>query len=348
MGCGSSIELNSENKSHSNIKNEEITTIQVDEFDSPDVRILLYGYHECGKTTIWRQFKRIYCNGFSEDERYVFSHHIKVNLISDIKTFIDSIENNEQEISEELKPSFAKIKDLEYNADELTDEIADEIELIFQKFQKNRFFDSNLMNDNFSFFLENARRIAKESYMPTDEDIIKSQINNQVLLMNFRINDAIKTFLVDVGGSRMENSRWTKFVQTFDYFIFVVSLSDFDQFTFYDNKLKRAEKSFNIFKKLINSPTFSQKRIFLVLNKTDVFEKKLKDFPEKFKETYPNYNGSLNDVQSCIEHVKKRYLSELSDERLSMIETETICSINEDNVKQLFQNIFKIIIENFN
>ena len=309
MGCGSSFELNSESKSHSNTKNEEIITIQVDEFDCPDVRIMLYGYHECGKTTLWRQFKRIYCNGFSEDERYDFSHHIKINLISDIQNFIDSIENNDQEISEELEPSIAKIKDLQINEDEITDEIAEEIELIYQKFKKNRFYDSNLMNDNFSFFLENARRIAKESYIPTDEDIIKSQIRNQVLFMKFIINNAIKAFLVDIGGARMENSKWQEFCQKIDYFIFVVSLSDFDQFTFDDDKVKRTEKSINIFKKFINSPTFSQKPIFLVLNKTDVFEKKLKYFPEKFKETYPKYDGSLNDVQSCIEHVKKCYLS---------------------------------------
>ena len=118
-------------------------------------------------------------------------------------------------------------------------------------------------------------------------------------------------------------------------------MSDFYLFTFNDDKVNRAKKSINIFKKFINSPTFSQKPIFLVLNKTDVFEKKLKDFPDKFREIYPKYDGSLNDFQSCIEHVKKWYLSELSDERLSMIETEIICSINEDNVKQLFQNIFK-------
>ena len=191
-------------------------------------------------------------------------------------------------------------------------------------------------------------RIASNGYLPTDEDLLKSRIRTSgISSLQFKINNQIKTELVDVGGQKCERSKWQKCFQGVDYLIFVVSLSDFDQFMFEDDTMKRTQDSITLFQNTANSPVFAQKPIFLVLNKTDVFEKKLKEFPDQFKETYPDFDGDTSNVEACIEHVKSRFLRELSPDRnttTAWVETVKTCAMDQQSVRNLFQNIAKKIV----
>lgn len=340
----------SESKPQKTSNSNEISIVQ-DEFDQQDVKILLLGSGECGKTTLWRHLKMIYCGGFNDDERNDMTSVVKINLISDIKTLVEAIQNSGQNVADDLEASVENINDMQLNEEELTPEVAEEITNVWHDpairtaYQQN---NSIGLGDNASFFLDNSKRIASNGYLPTDEDLLKSRIRTSgISSLQFKINNQIKTELVDVGGQKCERSKWQKCFQGVDYLIFVVSLSDFDQFMFEDDTMKRTQDSITLFQNTANSPVFAQKPIFLVLNKTDVFEKKLKEFPDQFKETYPDFDGDTSNVEACIEHVKSRFLRELSPDRnttTAWVETVKTCAMNQQSVRNLFQNIAKKIV----
>lgn len=337
----------STNKSNSN----EISIVSA-EFDKKDVKILLLGSGECGKTTLWRHLKMIYCGGFQEEERNDMAPVVKINLISDIKSLVEAAQSGGQNVADDLEAAVENINDLNLVEDELTPEIAQNIlEVWHDPAIKNAYQQNNSIGfgDNASFFLDSAKRIAKDGYEPTDEDILKSRIRTSgISSLQFKINNNIKTELFDVGGQKCERSKWQRCFEGVDYLIFVVSLSDFDQSMFEDETMKRTQDSIQLFQNTANSPVFAQKPIFLVLNKTDVFEKKLKEFPDQFKETYPEFNGDTSNVNACIEHVKQRFLRELSPDRnedVAWVESIPTCAMDQNSVRSLFQNIAKKIVK---
>lgn len=349
----SSAEPSKESKSTKSTKsNSQEISITPDEFKDQDVKILLLGSGECGKTTLWRHLKMIYCGGFNEDERNDMTQVVKINLISDIKTLVESIQSSGQNVADDLNDAVDNINDLTLVDEDLTPEVAENIVSVWHDpaiktaYQQN---NSIGLGDNAPFFLDSAKRIANDKYIPTDEDILKSRIRTSgISSLQFKINNNIKTELVDVGGQKCERSKWQRCFQGVDYLIFVVSLSDFDQFMFEDDTMKRTQDSIALFQNTANSPVFAQKPIFLVLNKTDVFERKLKEFPEQFKETYPDFDGNTNDVNACIEHVKQRFLRELSPDRnkeQAWVEAVPTCAMDKNSVRNLFQDIAKKVVE---
>lgn len=338
-------------KSTPKAASNEISIVPAD-FQKQDVKILLLGSGECGKTTLWRHLKMIYCGGFNNDERNGMTSVVRINLISDIKTLLDAVKESGQSVADDLESAVDNINDLQLQDEELTTETAKEILSVWHDpVIKNAYKTNNSigLGDNASFFLDSSTRIAGENYKPTDEDILKSRIRTSgISSLQLNINNSIKTELVDVGGQKCERAKWQRCFQGVDYLIFVVSLSDFDQSMFEDESTKRTDDSIQLFQNTANSPVFAQKPIFLVLNKTDVFREKLKDHGEEFKETYPDFDGDTSDVNACIEHVKQRFLRELSPDRnkdVAWVKSIETCAMDEKSVRDLFQDIAKKIVE---
>jgi GTPase SAR1 family protein len=202
------------------------------------------------------------------------------------------------------------------------------------------------LGDNASFFLENVVRIAKADYSPTTEDILKSRIRTTgIASLNFLI-DQVKTELVDVGGQKSERARWQRCFQNVTFLMFVVSLSDFDQSMFENEGISRTQDSVDLFASIANSPIFESKQIFLVLNKVDIFKKKLQASPDKFKTAYPGFTGNVSNPEEAIAWVKESFVSKLSQERSAdaWVEALTCCAMDEQSIKQLFQRIGKKVL----
>lgn len=367
MGCGaSSVELEESNhragKSPSSSpirssQNQQSNTNSNDilvtpaEFDDKDVNILMLGPSDCGKTTLFRQFTIDYLGGFDNDEKYDLAQVIKVNLISIIKKLVEATQSSGRNVADNLLESVETIKALQCNEEELTPMIANKIESVWndpaiKTTYKN---DHSIgLSDNDSFLLDNVKRIASDNYFPTDEDILKSLIRTAgIRKCQLLIDNRTKTELIDVGGQKCERPKWKRCFKQADFLIFVVSLSDFDQLMFEDDSLKRSEDSINLFQNMVNSPTFSQKPIFLVLNKIDIFEKKLKEFPGEFKKAYPDYEGDISSVDACIQHVIECYLRRLSPDRnkaQAWVKTIITCALDKNDVYKLFNLIAKSII----
>jgi len=331
-------------------KSGEIT-IKSGEFDDQDIKILTLGAGECGKSTIWRQLKLIYCGGFTEEERCAMKQVVKVNLISDIKELIEALKRSGQSVAAELSNSIEAVSGLELNDDELIPEIAEEISRIWKDpIMQVTYKEANSIGigDNASYFLDKVTQIAEPDYLPSDEDLLKSRIRTTgIANLDFLIND-LKTKLFDVGGQKGERARWQRCFKGVDFLLFVVSLSDFDQCMFEDESIRRTDDSKELFGQIANNQIFEDKPIFLILNKVDIFKKKLAANPEKFRQAYPDFTGDISDEQACIEHVKQTFLKQLNKDRQldrAWVETITACAMEENSIRDLFQKVARKVLD---
>ncbi|KAH0786939.1 Guanine nucleotide-binding protein subunit alpha [Histomonas meleagridis] len=331
--------------------NDNSIKITPGEFDDHDIKILTLGAGECGKSTIWRQLKLIYCGGFSEEERMAMKSVININLIYDIKALIDAQKRNGQSVAAELSGCIDDISSLQLNEDELIPEIAQEIKQIWNDpIMKVTYKENNSIGigDNAAYFFDKVEQIAQQDYVPTNEDLLKSRIRTTGISdINFFIDNNIKTQLVDVGGQKSERARWPRCFQGVNFLLFVVSLSDFDQCMFEDEATTRTDDSKELFGSIANSEVFKNKPIFLVLNKVDVFKAKLENHPEKFQQAYSDFRGDTSNPDECIEHVKQTFLSELKPDRAESAWVQVIptCAMEEQSIRNLFQIVAQKVVE---
>jgi GTPase SAR1 family protein len=311
--------------------------------------MLTLGAGECGKSTIWRQLKLIYCGGFDRDEKESMRRVIRINVIADIKALIEFLRRNGQSVGADLAGSVELVSGLQASEEELLPDVAQEISRIWHDPVMRLGFNeagSIGLGENAGFFLDNVERIAKSNYVPTDADILKSRIRTTgIANLDLMIGD-VRTELVDVGGQKSERSRWQKCFQGVDFLLFVVSLSDFDQSMFEDEALSRTRDSMDLFGSIANSPIFEAKPIFLVMNKADLFRRKLQELPEQFMAAYPGFQGDVTNIKQCIDHVEHAFKSRLRANRPAEAWVEAIatCAMEMESVRSLFQSIARKIL----
>ena len=325
--------------------------IKIGEFAKEDLKILILGPGESGKSTYWRQLRNIYTGGLSTKEKKNLIIPIRMNLIHDIQVILEYAESLQLDISTSLASEVQQIRELDENdVDELTDEVAHNISLIWDdpaaKEVYKQIHSCNL-SDHTDFFLDNTERIAKADYLPSNEDVIKSRIRTTgVNDIKMDINGR-KILLVDVGGQQCERGKWKNVFNNVNAIIFVISLADFDQTMFEDQKERRTVDSLELFKQTVANPLFQKIPFYLIMNKQDEFERKLKAFPDAFKQSYPGFDGNLDDVDSVIKYIENQYISQTGERQPGAeIKTFVTTALNADKLNQTFlsvsENVLKI------
>ena len=236
MGCFSSSTAEApKTVEKASIVEEETIVVKAANFTQQEIKILTLGAGESGKTTFWRHLKIIYFGGFTSGERKAFVNLLRVTIIDDVKKLIDSAETKNQTFASALHRDISTIKDLEPAGDELTPEVAEAIYRVWQDPIMRVVYEqagSSGIGENASFFLDSVSRIADPNYSPTDEDILKARIRtlgkNEI---KFQFGNR-NSLLIDVGGQKNERKNWKKNFEDVNYVLFVVSLSDFDQYMY--------------------------------------------------------------------------------------------------------------------
>ena len=97
--------------------------------------------------------------------------------------------------------------------------------------------------------------------------------------------------MVDVGGQRSERRKWIHCFEGVTSIMFLVALSEYDQFLVESNSVNRMEESRALFSSIMRYPWFKSSSVILFLNKNDVIEEKIKkshlqDFFPEFKQRF--------------------------------------------------------------
>ncbi|KAK8848058.1 hypothetical protein M9Y10_019113 [Tritrichomonas musculus] len=288
-----------------------VTAVTQENIDEDSLfNLLLCGVGESGKTTIIRQLKIKYLGGISNEEKFSLVQTIRGNMVETMKYLIVWAEKNDREISSELEDDVAIINELDPFNCEFTVELAERLKRLWEDPAIQEAFehrDETVITDHMDYFYPKIDELVQDDYVPSDEDVLRARVRSiGVSKITLHLQGAF-ICIYDVGGQANERSKWDKAVDKADGIIFCVSLSEYDKPCFENEKVLRINDALETFKGITHNPKYQQSPFFLVFNKYDMFEQKIKN-TDTFVKFYPDYYGDPHDPKACQEYIKQKFI----------------------------------------
>ncbi|KAJ1750908.1 Guanine nucleotide-binding protein alpha-2 subunit [Coemansia sp. RSA 1290] len=261
-----------------------------------EVKLLLLGSGESGKSTIVKQMKIIHQNGYTREELALFRMTIYKNVLDSAQELVVGMQRCQLFPTDERNLEFVEqIRKLNIEqslAINITPEFVEGIERLWQDpviekllVRTNKFY----LMDSAPYFLNNIRRIGDPKYLPTEADVLRARSKTTgIIETRFMMNNT-SIHMFDVGGQRSERKKWIHCFESVTSIIFCVALSEYDQVLLEESSHNRMDESLVLFDSIINSRWFLRTSIILFLNKIDLFRKKIAIVP--LSSYYPEYTG---------------------------------------------------------
>ncbi|KAJ3268427.1 guanine nucleotide-binding protein subunit alpha [Borealophlyctis nickersoniae] len=311
-----------------------------------EVKMLLLGAGESGKSTILKQMKLIHDNGYSTDEKEAFKEIIFSNTVQSMRVILEAMHNMSIPLA---RPENAKhravILDLpnQIEAEVFPPEVATAVKWLWQDegvqvcFSRSREYQ---LNDSARYYFESIDRIAAPDYVPTDQDVLRSRVKTTgITETHFHIGD-LTYRMFDVGGQRSERKKWIHCFENVTAIVFLVAISEYDQVLVEDETVNRMQEALTLFDSICNSRWFVKTSIILFLNKIDLFKEKLGRSPmEKY---FPDYMG--NDYDSACEYILNRFVV-LNQSDQKQIYTHFTCATDTTQIRFVMAAVNDIIIQ---
>ncbi|KAI1789170.1 heterotrimeric G protein alpha subunit 4 [Ganoderma leucocontextum] len=274
------------------------------------VKVLLLGSGDSGKSTILKQMRLIHRVPFSSQEIESYRQLIFNNLTHGLKNVIDAMDDMELEVSPENRDLIPVIED----ASDIKDSEPFPVE--FHTILKRLWEDPNVqaayargneaaLPENLLYYFADLDRLFDPSYVPNEQDIVHARartIGITETVFTLRDHDML---MVDVGGQKSERRKWIHCFQDVTSILFLVSLSGYDQCLVEDKDANQMQDAMTIWDSICHSQWFKQTSIILFLNKNDLFEKKVHN--SDIKNFFPDYDSEAGDAKAGREYFKKRF-----------------------------------------
>eukprot|EP01100_Stratorugosa_tubuloviscum_P007142 TRINITY_DN299_c0_g4_i1.p1 TRINITY_DN299_c0_g4~~TRINITY_DN299_c0_g4_i1.p1 ORF type:complete len:352 (+),score=164.80 TRINITY_DN299_c0_g4_i1:53-1108(+) len=311
-----------------------------------DVKLLLLGAGDSGKSTFAKQMKIIHLTGFNENDKLEFKNSIRLNIINYTQILLKAALKFNYQINHSNKEFAENVLNLNFtNATvQFNEEIAQKIKSILSddaiKQSLERYSEFQL-SDSAPYFFGEIDRIANVNYIPSDADILRVRIRTSgIVEVCFQISDFYFR-IFDVGGQRSERKKWLHCFDSATAIIFVVALSEYDLFLEENVSINRMQESLRLFDDIINNNWFAATPIILLLNKKDLFEEKINRVDPKI--CFSDYNGGLNKEKAQLFIQKKYTATNLNSER--QLFTHFTCATDTQNIKVVFSATREIILD---
>jgi len=289
------------------------------------------------KVLFSKQMKVLHKNGFTPEEFERFKHIIHDNVLTSMKQMIEYAEISNIPIN--IPESTNAIK----NASDLTIDLIVHIKKLWDSKtirdiweQRNNFQIMSCVD----YYFEAIDRITSPNYQPTQEDILRSKTRTTgVLETTFNASD-VEFVLVDVGGQRSERRKWIHVFENVTAVIYLAALDAYDMNLEEAPDVNRMQESLRVFKEVTSSQWFRRTSFILFLNKSDLFEIKIKSQP--LNAFFPDYGGGL-DYNKALEFIRNKYKQHFGGQTLYHYET---CAIDTKNIQRVFNAVKATLIAN--
>ncbi|CAG8905712.1 unnamed protein product [Penicillium salamii] len=329
MGCGMSTE-DKEGKA----RNEEIENqLKRDKMmQRNEIKMLLLGAGESGKSTILKQMKLIHEGGYSRDERESFKEIIYSNTVQSMRVILEAMESLELPLEDARN---------EYHH---SPEVGNAIGALWRDtgvqecFKRSREYQ---LNDSAKYYFDSIERIAQPDYLPTDQDVLRSRVKTTGITETTFIIGDLTYRMFDVGGQRSERKKWIHCFENVTTILFLVAISEYDQLLFEDETVNRMQEALTLFDSICNSRWFVKTSIILFLNKIDRFKEKLPVSP--MKNYFPDYEGGADYAAAC-DYILNRFVS-LNQAEQKQIYTHFTCATDTTQIRFVMAAVNDIIIQ---
>jgi guanine nucleotide-binding protein G(o) subunit alpha len=201
-----------------------------------DVKLLLLGAGESGKSTILKQMKIIHMDGYTKEDYEQSKEIVYSNTITSLGTILRAMETlniNFADMSRERDAGMVLDK-INRMAD--TEPFEPDLLVAMKKLWQDQgvqdaFKRANeyQLNDSAQYFLDKMDEIGQPNYMPSTQDILRTRVKTTgIVEINFCLKD-LNFRVFDVGGQRSERKKWIHCFEDVTAIIFIVALSEYDQ-----------------------------------------------------------------------------------------------------------------------
>ncbi|XP_068599282.1 guanine nucleotide-binding protein subunit alpha-14-like [Brachionichthys hirsutus] len=311
-----------------------------------EIKILLLGTGESGKTTFIRQMRIIHGRGFSEEERRAFSKCIFQNIFTAMKAMTGAMSVLRIPYSNPANEIHAKFLQ-DVNTVQITQLEQGHVEAICHLWTDlgiracyTRRCEYQLL-DSTEYYMSNLERISAPDYIPTEQDVLRVRFpTTGIHDYAFNIKN-ITLRIVDVGGQKSERRKWIHCFEDVTSLIFLASLSEYDQVLEERETINRMQESLALFYTTIHSPWFLNTSIILFLNKTDILADKIRN--SDLQRYFPSFTGKKQDAQDAMNYILKLYEQE-SINRDKSCKSKTLyphftCATDTNNIRRVFNDI---------
>jgi len=346
MGCGPSEVKAPEDK---------IVAGEIDEAKAHDRavrKLLLLGAGGSGKSTFFKQLTHLHAGGFQPRDRKSFRDQIYEQLIDTMKLMItkceeyfdeDETKNAKFELQQPSQTS-ADIILATRNNSPMTSELAKHLAILWKDPAIQQAFkirNKICVPDSTGFFLDKLSTVAQEEYVPTDQDLLLVRYRTTGMADKDFELDGTLFKVVDVGGQRNERRKWIHFFDSVTAVLFVASLSSYNEATFEDEELNSMVDSLAIFDEHVNSEWFENTAFILFLNKSDVFQQRVKEVP--ITVCFPTYTGP-QEHQPSLAYIRNQFESKNKKPDDREIYTHVTQATDTENVKKVFNDVQHIVV----
>ncbi|KAK3540193.1 hypothetical protein QTP70_028390 [Hemibagrus guttatus] len=339
--------LSAEEKERRRINQEIDKQLRRDKNDSrKEMKLLLLGTGESGKSTFIKQMRIIHGAGYTEEDRKTFTKLVFQNIITAMQSMIRAMETLSIALGNPDNQASADLL-IEVDVDkmmELEESYVEAIRCLWKDpgiiecYDRRREYQ---LTDSAKYYLSDLERIADPAYVPTEQDILRVRVpTTGIIEYPFDLENVIFR-MVDVGGQRSERRKWIHCFENVTSIIFLVALSEYDQVLVECDNENRMEESKALFKTIITYPWFQQSSVILFLNKTDILKEKITH--SHLANYFPEFTGPQGDPKAAQEFILKMYQDQNPDKEKTLYSHFT-CATDTENIRLIFAAVKDTIL----
>jgi len=316
-----------------------------------EVKLLLLGPGESGKSTVFKQMKIIQDNGgYSQEELLNYKYIVFGNCIAQMKTLLNATSKFNVELGANSRKCAERVSKIPSTGDVWSSELGEDIKILWADpgvqsayAMRDKYFQ---LNDSASYFFENVDRFIDPSYIPNQDDVLRSRVRSTgIEEAEFKFKD-ISIRMVDVGGQRSERRKWIHCFESVTAVIFCVALSEYDQTLREDDGQNRMKESLLLFDEMCNSHWFRNTPFIMFLNKIDLFREKIQRVD--LNVCFPNYTGGCN-YENAVNFIKARFMEKVQPPHLMY--PHFTCAISTESIgvviEKVRETVFARILDHF-
>jgi guanine nucleotide-binding protein G(o) subunit alpha len=201
-----------------------------------DIKLLLLGAGESGKSTIVKQMKIIHESGFTAEDYKQYKPVVYSNTIQSLVAILRAMSNLSVPFGSPEREADAKLVMDVVARMEDTEPLSDELLIAMKKLWSDNgvqdcFSRSNeyQLNDSAKYFLDDLDRLSQTNYQPTEQDILRTRVKTTGIVEVHFTFRSLNFKLFDVGGQRSERKKWIHCFEDVTAIIFCVAMSEYDQ-----------------------------------------------------------------------------------------------------------------------
>jgi len=309
-----------------------------------EVKLLLLGTGESGKSTFAKQLKILHMSGFTKEELMHYKSVLHSNVLVGIATLIEMAPKLGYTISQGLSAKLEAFSEPNIANMPLTPELAHDIKQIWPDHAIQSTYERRAefqLHGSVPYIVQHIDRIADPNSLPIDDDVIQCRVRTTGIVELLFELEHINFRVIDVGGQRSERRKWIHCFEGVTAVIFCVAMSEYDEKLCEDTKVNRMHEALELFEEICNHHYFRDSAMVLFLNKRDLFQDKIGKVD--LRVCFPTYEGGA-DFDAGAQFIEQQFLDK-SHDKDKLIYTHVTCATDTENVRVVFDAVRASVLQ---